>query len=195
MSELPTSKAYLADQVSGVRGCGRQGLVCERINLLDGSKVAWTPQPSVARDFRHGFAAWSRFFPEGKALLAQVEEELWDELIGLNSSPSPVIFDDQYISTGGQLFEILVGHDRMQGDLRPFAYAKLGFDSSLVCHPYDICTAFLLEEAGGIVESPDGSAPSALLDTTSSVTWVAFANETLADQVRPVLRRLMKKHF
>ncbi|RYX83023.1 inositol monophosphatase [bacterium] len=195
MSELPTSKAYLADQVSGVRGCGRDGLVCERINVLDGSKTAWIPQPSTAQDFRHGFAALARFFPEGKALMAGVEEELWDELIGLNSSPSPVIFDDQYISTGGQMFEILVGHDRMQGDLRPLAYARLGFDSSLVCHPYDICTAFLLQEAGGIVEAPDGTALSAPLDTTSSVVWMAFANETLAEQVRPVLRRLVKEHF
>lgn len=195
MTELPTSKAYLADQVSGVRGCGRAGLVCERINILDGSKTTWQVQPSTASDFRHGFAAWSRFFPEGKALLSQVEEELWDELIGLNSSPSPVIFDDQYISTGGQMFEILVGHDRMQGDLRPLAYTRLGFETSLVCHPYDICTAFLLQEAGGIVEAPDGSALSTPLDTTSSVTWIAFANETLAEQVRPVLRRLVKKHF
>ena len=195
MTELPTSKAYLADQVSGIRGCGRQGLVCERINILDGSKISWGVQPSTARDFRHGFAAWSRFFPEGKSLLSQVEEELWDELIGLNSSPSPVIFDDQYISTGGQMFEILVGHDRMQGDLRPLAYARLGFETSLVCHPYDICTALLLEEAGGIVEAPDGTSLSAPLDTTSSVTWIAFANQTLAEQVRPVLRRLLKKHF
>ncbi|BCM91206.1 hypothetical protein IAD21_03070 [Abditibacteriota bacterium] len=195
MSELPTSKAYLADQVSGVKGCGREGLVCERINILDGSKTTWTAQPSTASDFRHSFAAWARFFPEGKSLLAKLEEELWDELIGLNSSPSPVIFDDQYISNGGQMFEILVGHDRMQGDLRPFAYTKLGFDSSLVCHPYDICTALLLEEAGGIVEAPDGSPLSVPLDTTSSVTWIAFANETLAAQVRSVLQRLLKEHF
>lgn len=195
MSELPTSKAYLADQVSGVRGCGREGLVCERINILDGSKTAWTVQPSTASDFKHGFSALARFFPEGKSLLAKVEEELWDELIGLNSSPSPVVFDDQYISNGGQLFEILVGHDRMQGDIRPLAYAKLGYDSSLVCHPYDICTSFLLEEAGGIIEAPDGTPLSAPLDTTSPVMWVAFANQTLAEQVRPVLRRLVKEYF
>ncbi len=195
MTELPTSKAFLADQVSGVKSCGREGLVCERVNILNNSKRAWTPRPSTATDFRHGFAALARFFPEGKALISRVEEELWDELIGLNSSPSPVVFDDQYISTGGQLFEILVGHDRMQGDLRPLAYAKLGFDSSLVCHPYDICTAFLLKEAGGIIESLDGNALSSPLDTTGSVAWIAFANETLAAQVRPVLRRLIETHL
>lgn len=195
MTELPTSKAFLADQVSGVKGCGRDGLRCERINIFSDERESWTPRPSMASDFRHGFAALARFFPEGKSLIARLEEELWDELIGLNSSVSPLVFDDQYIATGGQLFEILVGHDRMQGDLRPLAYAKLGFESSLVCHPYDICTAFLLEEAGGIVEALDGSPLSAPLDTTSSVSWIGFGNATLAEQVRPVLRRLIEVHF
>jgi hypothetical protein len=30
------------------------------------------------------------------------------------------------------------------------------------------------------------------LDLTSPVTWVAFANEALADLARPVLRRLIE---
>ena len=195
MSELPTSKAGLADQVSGVRGCGRAGLVCERVALSGGASTSWKPTPSRAHDFKHGFAGWARFFPEGKSLLAKVEEELWDELYGLGSTVSPLIFDDQYISSGGQFFEIMAGHDRMQGDLRPLAYAKLGFDSVLVCHPYDVCTYFLLQEAGGIVEAPDGTPLDAPLDTTSPVCWMAYANEELAEQVRPILARLRKKYL
>ncbi len=195
ITELPTSKGYLADQVSGVVGCGRAGLVCQRVNILDGTRASWTPRPSAASDFRHGFAALARFFPEGKALLARVEEELWGELVGLGQEAAPVVFDDQYISTGGQLFEILVGHDRMQGDLRPLAYAKLGLHSTLACHPYDICTAFLLREAGGVVEGVQGEPLRAPLDTTSSVCWMGYANETLAAQVRPVLRRLVEVHL
>lgn len=195
MSELPTSKAGLADQVSGVRGCGRDGLKCERINLSNGERQRWTPSPSRARDFKHGFAGWARFFPEGKSLLARMEEQLWDELYGLGSTVSPLVFDDQYISSGGQFFEILVGHDRMQGDLRPLAYAKLGFDSVLVCHPYDVCTYFLLQEAGGVVEAPDGTALDAPLDTTSSVCWMAYASEELACQVRPILARLQREYL
>jgi len=181
--------------VSGVRGCGREGLVCERINLSNGEHLSWMPSPSKARDFKHGFAGWARFFPEGKSLLARVEEELWDELYGLGSTVSPLIFDDQYISSGGQFFEILVGHDRMQGDLRPLAYAKLGFDSVLVCHPYDVCTFFLLQEAGGVVEAPDGTALDGPLDTTSSVSWMGYANEELALQVRPILARLQREYL
>lgn len=192
MTELPTSKQWRADQVSGVKG---EGIVAQAVNVLTGEWQPLTLAPSQARDFKHGFAGWARFFPEGKSLLARVEEELWDELYGLGREATPLIFDDQYISSGGQFYEILAGHDRMQGDLRPFAYGKLGYDFPLVCHPYDVCTFFLLQEAGGIVEAPDGSALDAPLDTTSSVTWMGYANEELAGQVRPILQRLLKKYF
>jgi fructose-1,6-bisphosphatase/inositol monophosphatase family enzyme len=195
MTELPTSKEWAADQISGVKGCGRGGLVAERVDVRGGARLPLEPRPSSATDFRHGFASLARFFPEGKALLAQVEESLWDTLYGLGSSSSPLVFDDQYITTGGQIYELLVGHDRMQGDLRPPAFRKLGLASAQGCHPYDICTSLLLEEAGGVVETPEGTALCAPLDTTSPVAWMGYANEELARLVRPVLQRLMKEYF
>jgi len=123
-----------------------------------GHRTRLALRPSRAKDFKHGFAGLARFFPEGKVLTAQIEEALWAELYGVGRGASPLIFDDQYIASGGQLYELIAGHDRMQGDLRPLVFRRLGYASELVCHPYDICTAFLLEEAGGIVETPDGPA-------------------------------------
>ncbi len=195
MTELPTSKQWAADQISGVKGCGPRGLIAERVDVRGGGRCAFAPRPSQATDFKHGFAALARFFPEGKSLLALVEEGLWDALYGLGSNSSPLVFDDQYISTGGQVYELLVGHDRMLGDLRPRAHAKLGLTSSLVCHPYDICTAMLLQEAGGVVETPEGKPLRAPLDTTSAVAWMGYANVELARQVRPVMKRLVKEHL
>lgn len=193
MSELPTSKHWAADQISGVRGCGPSGLVAERVDIRGGSRTRLEVRPSQATDFRHGFAALSRFFPEGKAMIAQVEERLWDTLYGLGRSASPLIFEDQYISTGGQMYELLIGHDRMLGDLRPLVFRSIGFGSALVCHPYDICTAMLLEEAGGVIETPDGAPLRAPLDTTSPVAWMGYANPTLAEQVRPILKALIQE--
>jgi len=189
MTELPTSKQWRGDQLSTVRG---RGVVAAAVDLRTGRKHRLPVQPSPARDFRHGFASLARFFPEGKALTAQIEEELWDELYGLGG-PTALVFDDQYISTGGQLYELAIGHDRMLGDIRPLVFAKLGYRSPLVCHPYDICTALILQEAGGIVEAPDGKPLRALLDTTSPVAWMGYANPFLARTVRPVLRRLSRK--
>jgi hypothetical protein len=193
MTELPTSKQDRADQISAVLG---SGVVAETHDVIQGTRRRWTPRPSQARDFEHGFASLARFFPEGKALLATVEESLWRELGVLGKNGGQLVFDDQYISTGGQLFELIVGHDRMLGDLRPLAYAKLGLSSaSLCCHPYDICTAMIAREAGCVIESPDGKPLRAPLDTTTPVSWMGYANPALARLVRPVLRRIMAAHF
>jgi fructose-1,6-bisphosphatase/inositol monophosphatase family enzyme len=194
MTELPTTKQWRADQISAVRGCGSSGIVSEQVNVLTGERAPISLHPSPAKDFRHGFASFCKFFPEGKSLLSRIEEELWGELYGLGKEASPFIFDDQYISTGGQLYELLAGHDRMVADLRPLALKKLGFDGSLVCHPYDICTALILIEAGGIVEDPTGSPLRQPLDTTSPVAWIAYANPVLAQQVQKVVTRLLNKH-
>jgi fructose-1,6-bisphosphatase/inositol monophosphatase family enzyme len=195
MTELPTSKQWRADQFSAVRGCGPRGVVGWAFDLRGGKKTRLRARPSQAKDFEHGFASLVKFFPEGKTLTAEIEEQLWRELQGEHSTGAQLVFDDQYISTGGQLYELLIGHDRMVVDLRPLVFAKLGLASALTCHPYDICTAFLLTEAGGVVETPDGQPLSALLDTTTAVAWVGYANKTLAIKTRPVLRRLIARYL
>ena len=188
MTELPTSKQWRADQFSAIRG---RGIVAEAIDVLSGGRTPFAPRLSQAGDFRHGWASLARFFPEGKALTAQIEEALWDRLYGLGRQATPLVFDDQYLCSGGQIYELLIGHDRMLGDLRPLVFQKLGMILPLVCHPYDICNALILQEAGGIVEKPDGAPLDALLDTTSPVSWLGFANERLAAQVRPVLQPIL----
>lgn len=193
MTELSTTKMWRSDQLSAVRG---QGVTARAFDLRTRHWSALRVRPSRARNFEHGFASIARFFPEGKGLLGTIEESLWRELGILGKNGGQLVFDDQYITTGGQIYELLIGHDRMLGDLRPAAYAKLGLGgASLCCHPYDICTALILQEAGGLVETPDGRPLRAPLDTTSPIAWMGYANLTLAQTVRPVLKRLMEKHF
>lgn len=193
MTELPTSKQSQVDQLSAVAG---RGVRAERIALVDGSRRPWRPRPSRARDFAHGFASLARFFPEGKGLLATFEEDLWRELGLHGRDGGQLVFDDQYLSTGGQLYELLAGHDRMLGDLRPLAHARGGLPANaLACHPYDICTALIAREAGCIVEAPEGGPLRCSLDTTSPVAWMGYANPFLARRVRPVLRRLLRRYF
>lgn len=193
MTELPTSKQDRADQLSAVKG---QGVVAERIDLARDQRRRWIPRPSLARDFEHGFASLARFFPEGKALLGAIEETLWRELGLWGKEGGQRVFDDQYICTGGQLFELIAGHDRMLGDLRPLAYARLGLSAAaLCCHPYDICTALIAREAGCVVEAPRGGRLRVPLDTTTSVAWMGYANATLARQVRPILARIIAEQL
>jgi fructose-1,6-bisphosphatase/inositol monophosphatase family enzyme len=209
MTELPTSKQWRSDQISAVRGCGPRGIVAEAVDCGSGApagrparfkvrraaRKALALRPSRAKDCRHGFASIVRFFPEGKELTAAIEESLWRSLYGPAGTGSPLVFDDQYISTGGQIYELLSGHDRMLADIRPLVFAKLGLKSALVCHPYDICTSLILDEIGGVIEAPDGGPLQAPLDTTSPVAWVGYANPALARAIRPALRKALKRHL
>ena len=192
MTELPVTKQWRADQLSAVRG---EGVIAEAIDVRGGGRSAWRPTPSGAADFRQSFAGVSKFFPQGKALLADLEEAFWTELHGNEPQAAPLVFDDQYVSTGGQVYELCSGRDRMWIDLRPQAFRKLGLSLSLTCHPYDICTAMILTELGGIVETPEGALLDAPLDTTSPISWAGYANPTLAALARPVLQRLIAERL
>jgi fructose-1,6-bisphosphatase/inositol monophosphatase family enzyme len=189
MTELPTSKAGAIDQLSAVRG---RGVHATRMDLRSGRRTKFAPRPSRARDVAHGFASFAKFFPEGKTWLASLEEKLWRELRVADGRNGQPVFDDQYLSTGGQLYELLAGHDRFIADLRPLAFAQLGIESALACHPYDIATVLIAQEAGCIVTAPDGGPLRQPLDTTTPVAWVGYANTALARRIGPVLRRLLK---
>jgi fructose-1,6-bisphosphatase/inositol monophosphatase family enzyme len=177
MTELPTVKQGAADQLSGTRG---GGIAAERVDLRDGRRDALVVRPSSATDLEHGFAGLAKFFVPGKTALAELEAELFTRL------GSRHVFDDQYISSGGQLHELITGHDRFVADLRP-----LVDPAALACHPYDVCTAMLLEEAGGVVTDPYGGPLDAPLDNTSPVAWAGYANPTLAARIGPVLAELV----
>jgi fructose-1,6-bisphosphatase/inositol monophosphatase family enzyme len=177
MTELPTAKQGAADQLSGTRG---GGVGAERVDLRDGRRDSLAVRPSSATDLEHGFAGLAKFFVPGKTALAALEAELFTRL------GSRHVFDDEYISSGGQLHELIAGHDRFVADLRP-----LVDPAALACHPYDVCTAMLLEEAGGVVTDAHGGPLDAPLDTTSPVAWAGYANPTLAARIGPVLAELV----
>ena len=172
MTELPTTKQGLADQLSGTRG---NGVVAERIDLRDGRTRAARPcSRRRATDLEHGFAAVAKFFVPGKVALAQLETELFARL------GSRHVFDDEYISSGGQLHELIAGRDRFVADLRP-----LVDPDAFACHPYDVCTAMLLEEAGGVVTDPRGAPLDVPLDTTTAVAWVGLRQPDARGADRP----------
>ena len=190
MTELPTVKAGAADQYSAVRGAGVRGV---RVDLRTGRRTPLPPRPSRAREVAHGFASFAKFFPEGKGLLAALEEKLWSRLGGGEERAHGLpVFDDQYLSTGGQLHELLAGHDRFIADLRPLVPHGRRAGGALTCHPYDICTALIAAEAGCVITAPDGGPLRAPLDTTTPVAWVGYANPQLARRIGPALRRLLR---
>ena len=65
--------------------------------------------------------------------------------------------------------------------------------SRFYSHPYDICTALLLEETGCPIMGIDGEQLDAPLDTTSPVGFMAYANEDLRNTIHPVVMELVEK--
>ncbi len=189
MTELPVVKQELGDQLSVI---GDAPLIATRSRIGQEGETPIGIRPSRANGFAHGFGSVSRFFPEGLVLLAEFEATFWRNLGG---GELPVIFNDQYLATGGQLYELLSGHDRFIADVRPLAFAELGVPLALVCHPYDMAALRVAEAAGVSITDPFGQPLDAPFDTVSPVSWVGFANATLAAAAWPAWQAACRTHF
>ena len=187
MTEVPTTRHLFSDQLWASRGGGANR---QSHNILTGERKTLALRPSQAETLAHGFASVAKFFPPAKAAIAQFEEDLLAR-VAPDEGENPLVFDDEYISTGGQIYEILVGHDRFIADLRPIFFEALGLPRKLVCHPYDICVEIIAREAGVIVAAPDGSPLSAPLDIRADVSWAGYANNRLRDRIQPHLIELL----
>ncbi|HEX8995000.1 MAG TPA: inositol monophosphatase [Ktedonobacterales bacterium] len=190
-AELPTPRAALADTLWAIAGQGAHG---ETRDLRTGATTPLTPRPSVATTLAGGFASMVKFFPGIKTETAGLEEALFAELLGPPPTDAAQTFDDQYISSGGQLYELMVGHDRFIADLRPLL-ARGEQAPPLCAHPYDLATELIAREAGVVVTDPWGRPLAAPLDTETPVAWVGYANTRLRDTIAPTLRRLIRERL
>jgi fructose-1,6-bisphosphatase/inositol monophosphatase family enzyme len=188
-TELPLVKQHLCDQLWAVRG---QGAVARRHNRLTGADSPLTLRPSSASTIAHGFATISRFFPGVRGELASIDDEVAATLLGPPLPGKAQLFEDQYISSGGQLYELMAGHDRFIADLRPLFERRRAGGPALCCHPYDLCTELIARELGVIVTNAEGGSLDAPLDVTSDVAWVGYANAQLRHIVEPVLRQTLR---
>jgi fructose-1,6-bisphosphatase/inositol monophosphatase family enzyme len=183
-TEIPLLKQHLSDQLWTIRG---KGLQARRYNRLSGAVEPLTVRPSRANTLDHGFATVVRFFPGAREPLAAIDDEIVRKL-GEAVPKRAVSFEDQYASTGGELYELMAGHDRFVADLRP-----LVGPAGLCCHPYDLCTELIAREAGIIITNPAGGALDAPFDVASDVAWVGYANEALRRAIEPVLQSVLRR--
>ncbi len=185
-TEIPLLKQHLSEQLWAFRGKGMQA---RRHNRILGATESLTLRRSQAATIAHGFATIVRFFPGARETLAAIDDEVVQALV----KPEPrraACFEDQYASTGGELYELMAGHDRFIADLRPLVKSA---SPPLCCHPYDLCTALIACEAGVIITDPSGAALDAPLDLTTDVAWVGYANEALRRAIEPVLQGALRR--
>lgn len=192
-TEIPLVKQHLSDTIWAFRG---EGAKAERFNRLKEETFDLHLQPSKSPTIAQGFAMISRFFPGVRDVLAEIDEEIVRGALGLPTLGKAQCFEDQYISTGGQLYELMAGHDRFVADLRPLMKTlmnKRGLDLSICCHPYDLCTELIARELGVIVTDETGDFLDAPLSVETDVAWIGYANKKIRGQIEPLLQNSLKK--
>ncbi len=196
MVELPVSKQTLADcyVASG------EGLLAGTRYALDRStKPAEIEiQPSRAVTLRHGFAQVANFFPGTKVLASELMETIAAAVLGRVEPGDASVFDDQYMTTGGQMIELMLGHDRFCCDLRPLFYRILETQGvsvarGLECHPYDCAGMLVAQQAGVILTDGFGASLDAPMDVQTGVHWCGYANENLRQQIEPVIQNWLAR--
>lgn len=192
-TEIPLLKQHLSDVLWAIRG---EGASAERFNRLTQARQPLALRPSRATTIRHGFAMVARFFPGARDELAAIDEEIVFGALGPVETGKAHCFEDQYLSSGGQLYELMMGHDRFVADLRPLVESFLkrrGLALGICCHPYDVCTELIALEAGVIVTDQYGEALSAPLTIDADVTWVGYANDAIRREIEPLLHEALAK--
>jgi len=190
-TEIPLVKQHLADSLWAIRG---RGATAERFNRLTGERQPLRLCPSKADTIAHGFAMVARFFPGAREELAAIDEEIILGALGPVQPGKAHCFEDQYLASAGQLYELMSGHDRFVADLRPLMERRLGASGQalgICCHPYDLCTELIAREVGVIVTGPGGEPLDAILSTEPDIAWVGYANRAIRAQIEPLLTQAL----
>jgi fructose-1,6-bisphosphatase/inositol monophosphatase family enzyme len=192
-TEIPLVKQHLSDTVWAIAG---QGVQAERHNRISGQNQSLTLHPTGASTIAHGFAMLARFFPGAREELAAIDEEIVQAALGPVQPGKTHCFEDQYICSGGQLYELMAGHDRFVADLRPLMEAVLaqrGLALGICCHPYDLCTELIARELGVIITDEYGRRLSAPLNVDADVSWVGYGNAAIQAQIQPLLQNALHR--
>ncbi|MCB0210107.1 MAG: inositol monophosphatase [Anaerolineae bacterium] len=192
-TEIPLIKQHLSDSLWAVAG---QGAQAERFNRITGQSQPLTLRASQAESIAHGYAMLARFFPGAREELAAIDEEIVLGALGPVKKGKAHCFEDQYICSGGQLYELIAGKDRFVADIRPLMekiLAKRGLELGICCHPYDLCTELIAREFGIVITNEYGQVLSAPLNIEAEVSWVGYANTAIRRQMEPLLHQALKK--
>jgi fructose-1,6-bisphosphatase/inositol monophosphatase family enzyme len=192
-TEIPLVKQHLSDVLWALRG---EGANAERFNRLTGKQSPLRLQPSKSENILQGYAQITRFFPGARDVLAAIDDEIVFDALGPVQPGKAHCFEDQYTSSGGQLYELMAGHDRYVADLRALlgpVLAQRGMPAALCCHPYDLCTELIARELGVIVTAADGGPLRARLAVEPDVSWAGYANQKIRSSIEPLLQAALAR--
>ncbi len=189
ISEIPDSRAAEARELDAVAG---QGANLRRLGLQsDGDEQELADGPlRTDQEVRldRGYFPFFAFHPSCRADVAALGFSVMQSVATEHPSIElATVFDDQYISSGGQLALLALGGYRSIVDAR-YAVGEKTKRPTQTAKPYDMAGAVLVAaEAGCVVLAPDGRPLDFPLDVTTPTDFAGFHNRGTADAILPHL--------
>ena len=184
VSEIPDSRAARWRELAAIRGRG--AFFVER--ALEAETLYSKRRLSTGVDDRadQGYFSFFRYLPAQRPALATIEARFFERLARLERADVRSCYDDQYISSGGQLALLSLGIYRMGCDLRGYLGARRSEIPSIATHPYDLAGAVLVaREAGASVDAIDGKPLDFPIDCTTPVSFVGWTNAATKQRLEP----------
>lgn len=188
--ELPQRDRVSATILSAIRGRGAR---LERIALAD-DRVLEDRALVASSDARldNGFHVFFKFNRQERGLLGRIEQRYLELVAEQPGVDARLLFDDQYISSAGQLYLLLTRRYRFLADLRGVVGDHLGIMNQ-TSKPYDVCCALIAQEAGIPLRNAFGREFDLPLDLEARVDLVAYANEAVRQRLEPLLVRAIRE--
>jgi hypothetical protein len=184
-SELPPRGRWCGDVLLARRGHGAR---LRRIELDTGTTLYEHPLRATAdASLTPGFVAFFKFDRRERVAITAVEERFLSRLAAAEDVDATLLFDDQYISSAGQMHLLLTRRYRFVADLRGAIGDVLGI-ANQTSKPYDVCCALIAAEAGVPIVDLDGRALDLPLDLDARVTFAGYANGAVRARLEPLLR-------
>ena len=133
----------------------------------------------------NGYFPVFRYKPDQRPLIAQLEASLFARLEQEEGADPRSIYDDQYISNGGQLVLLALGTYRAIFDPRALVAQRLG-QPTVTSKPYDVGGAIVCARAAGVeITAADGRTLDFPMDTSTPVHFAGYTNAATRARVEP----------
>ncbi|MDZ7269078.1 MAG: hypothetical protein ONB48_15215 [candidate division KSB1 bacterium] len=193
-TEIPTSKGCQADTLWATPG---GGAFQRRENLLTQAFAVTPVHARPVSDLQHSFITFVNLFPRGKKQVAALEEDFLFAVLGGEAVAQNAAFADQHLSTGGQIYALIHGQDRLVVDIRPQLNQqwRARAEPTVLCaHPYDLAGWLIAQEAGVVIRQPDGRPFDGPTHATAEIGWIGFASHLLAQRYDQLLLTILRRH-
>jgi fructose-1,6-bisphosphatase/inositol monophosphatase family enzyme len=189
VSEIPDTRAARARLLTAALG---QGARVASIDLSDGRMLEEVGlHTDEVAHIDHGYFPFFAYHPRIRPEIARVAAGFFERLEEHEGAALESCYDDQYISSGGQLALLALGTYRAVVEMRSLV-ARLADSPTQVAKPYDVTGALLCaREAGCVVARPDGSELDFPIDTSTPIDFAAWANSATAQRLAPHLAAVL----